>query len=88
MKSATQERYWPDRLRSWTRGLQTDHTQTCWHDGTDFGQPWPDWTDFVKKICQTEQTLVQTIVQTIGQTEQALGQNAVHVVGRNRPVLG
>ena len=93
MKSATQDRYWPDRPypkqalarptipkdRYWPDRADFDHH---WPNWTDFGHHWPDWPDIVQTIGQTEQTLGQTVVHTIGQivvqtngqTEQILGQ--------------
>ena len=101
MKSATQERYCPDRPypkqalaiptipKHWDWPDRADFGHQ-WPDGTDFGHHWPDWPDIVQTIGQTEQTLGQTVVQTIrqtvvqtnGQNEQTLGQTIVQTVGQ------
>ena len=100
MESATQDKYWPDRPypkqalarptipkdRYWPDRTDFGHH---WPDWTNFGHHWPDWPDIVQTIGQTEQTLGQTVVQTIrqtvvqtsGQTEQTLGETIVQTVG-------
>ena len=101
MKSANQDRYWPDwPYPKHALARPTIPKDRCWPDRADFGHHWPDWTDFwhhwpdwpdiVQTIGQTEQTLGQTVVQTIGQTvvqtngqaEQTLGQTIFQTVGQ------
>ena len=91
MKSATQNRYWPDRpYPKQALARPTIPKDRYLPDRADFGHHWPDWPDIVQTIGQTEQTLGQTVVQTIGQIvvqtngqpEQTLGQIIVQTVGQ------
>ena len=92
MKSATQDRYWPDRpYQKQALARPTIPKDGYWPDRADFGHHWPDWTDFehhwpdrpdiVQTIGQTEQTLGQTVGQTIRQT-------VVKINGQTEQILG
>ena len=98
MKSATQDRYWPDRpYPKQALARPTIPKDRYWPDRRDFGHHWTDWPDIVQTIGQTEQTLGQTVAQTIGQTvvqtndqtEHTLGQTIVQTVGQTiRQTIG
>ena len=94
MKSATQDRHWPDRPYPKIGIGQTKHTLAT------LGQT----KHILTTIGQTEQnhgqtvvqTIGQTVVQTVGQTEktlcqtvvQTVGQTLVHTIGQTEQTFG
>ena len=93
MRSATQDRFWPDRLGSRTVGLKTDYTNkvlgrlnALWPtfarpNSLKFGY-WQDQTDRNVGVGQTEQSKI-----AVGQTDSATEIFPDQWVGLNRIAL-